>query len=433
MAQPEQVSPLLSAYLAFSKVSDPVWTWVHKRRLTKGKEIAGRLREKYGVYPEARPSGRVLWFHALSVGESLALVPLIEKTIAEMPDAHVVLTTSTATSVAALDKAGLPKRAHHVLLPIDTARAVARFLDHWKPNVAVFAELDFWPRLMVDTHRRGVPMVLINARLPAQNFERRRKLGGMMRDVLGLFDALLVQDAASKERFASLGAPIERISAVGALKSAARPLPCDAGELAVLQASVGARPVWLAAATIAQEHALMVAAHARVCEGLPDALMIVAPRHVADGEALEAKARAQFEHVARRSSGEGMGVKTQVYIADTIGEMGLWYRLSPVSFVGHSLDSDGDGLEGKNPFEAAALGSAILHGPAVSYFAESYEALAREEAAREVVGAASLADAVLALQDDDSRARMLEGAMRVIDAQSAVLTETWEAIAARIS
>lgn len=427
------MSWLLKAYLAFSNLSDPIWKWVHKGRLKRGKEISARLAEKYGDYPKARPPGTGLWFHALSVGESLALLPLIETALKQLPDAHVVLTTSTATSVAALEKAGLPDRATHVFLPIDTRRAVGRFLDHWAPDVAGFAELDFWPRLMVDTKARGIPMVLINARMPQHNFERRRKLGGMMRDVLGLFDALLVQDAASRDRLIALGTPKERIDVVGALKSAARPLPCDDVELEALRSAIGARPVWLAAATIADEHAPMIAAHGLVQNRLSEALMIIAPRHVADGEALETLAKERFDHVARRSLGEVPSPKTQVYIADTIGEMGLWYRIAPVSFVGHSLDLEGAGLEGKNPFEAAALGSAILHGPAVSYFAESYAALLAEGGARQIGSVPELADALVAVQAEEARKGMTVGAQRVIEAQSEVLVQTWNAIATRLS
>lgn len=404
---------------------------MHKRRLAQGKEIAARLPEKYGHYQTPRPAGQVLWFHALSVGESLALIPLIELALADLPEAHVVLTTSTATSVAALDKAALPPRAIHVLLPIDTRRAVTRFLDHWRPDVAAFAELDFWPRLMVEANRREIPMVLINSRMPQHNFESRRKLGGMMRDVLGLFDALLVQDADSVDRFAALGAPRERIKKVGALKAAARPLPCDKDELLELQAAIGARPVWLAAATIAEEHPQMLEAHSIVKGQLPDVLLIVAPRHIADGEDLEQAASERFEHVSRRSKGEGIDTDTEVYIADSIGEMGLWYRLAPISFVGHSLDHSLK-LEGKNPFEAAALGSAILHGPSVSYFAESYAALWEEGAAWKVDSAEALAQAVLQFQDQATREKMSAAAKRVIEAQSAVLDQTWDVIRARI-
>lgn len=423
------MSPLLRLYLGFSRVSGPLWRLSHRRRMRQGKELPERLAEKYGRYPAGRPEGVVLWFHALSVGESLALLPLIELALAELPKAHVVLTTSTATSAAALEKARLPDRAHHILLPIDTVQATRAFLDHWKPDIAAFAELDFWPRLMVETHRRDIPMVLINSRMPDRNFVRRGKLRGAMRDVLQLFDKLLVQDQLSAERFAVLGADADRIEVVGALKAAARPLPAEADAVSALQKAVGTRLVWLAAATVAAEHARMIEAHRLVTAERPDALLVIAPRNVADGETAETLARAAFSDVSRRSKGGPITEGAQVYIADTIGEMGLWYRLAPISFVGHSLDPD---LEGKNPFEAAALGSAILHGPHVSYFAESYEALAAENAVREIQDAAELAEAVLALQDATIREGMTDGAHRVIEAQRGVLTTTWARLKDRL-
>ncbi len=421
------MSLLLRLYLAFSRISGPLWRLSHRKRLRKGKEIAERLPEKYGHYTQDRPEGTVIWFHALSVGESLALVALIEKALTERPEAHVVLTTSTATSVAALAKADLPERCTHVLLPIDTPTAVGRFLDHWQPRLAAFAELDFWPRLMVETNRRGIPMLLINTRMPKGNFERRQKISGTMGDVLGLFDRLLVQDEASVQRFASFGVDPDRMTVAGALKSAARPLPADAAELSRLKAAIGDRPVWLAAATIAAEHEEMIAAHELITETMPDAMMIFAPRNLPDGDGAEALARAEFQKVARRSKAQPITSETQVYLADTIGEMGLWYRLAPVSFLGHSLHA---GLEGKNPFEAAALGSAILHGPHVAYFEESYALLAEERGAQQVGNIDELARSVLALLADPSGAQsMKEGAKRAVEKRRQVLETTWNAIA----
>lgn len=419
------MSPLLRLYLAFSSVSDPVWRLIHKRRLARGKEVPERLPEKYGVYPGPAPGPKVLWFHALSVGESFALLPLIELALKELPDAEVVLTTSTASSVEALARANLPDRCRHILLPIDTARATRIFLDHWNPAVAAFAELDFWPRLMMETHKRGIPLILLNSRMPDKNFERRRKLGGMMRDVLRLFDRLLVQDELSRERFIALGAEASRTEVFGALKAAARPLAADEGELSGLRAGIGDRPVWLAAATQKTEHAGMIGAHAQVTAIRPNALLIVAPRFLEDAAEVRELADDSFANVAQRSKGEELAPNTQVYIADTFGEMGLWYRLAPVSFVGHSL---ADGLEGKNPFEAAALGSAILTGPNVSYFSESYDALRTENACQEVSDGASLAKAIIALQDETARQSMLAGAARVIEARSTVLARTWKVI-----
>ncbi|MCV6591345.1 MAG: 3-deoxy-D-manno-octulosonic acid transferase [Silicimonas sp.] len=423
------MSPLTWAYLGFSQISGPIWRFAHGRRLQKGKEDPARLAEKYGRYSRERPAGEVIWLHALSVGESLALVPLIEHALEQRPGAHVVLTSSTLTSVRALEGAGLPARCIHVFQPVDTAPAVRRFLDHWRPDVAGFAELDFWPRLMIDTARRGIPMVLINSRMQAGNFVRRSKIRGMTRDVLRLFDHLLVQDGASAERFAALGAAQGRIEVAGALKAVARPLPCDAAERARLAGEIGARFVWLASSTFETEQAAVVAAQGAVLAAVPEALMIWAPRHLRDADAGEALAVAAGLRVARRSRGEAITPEVQVYLADTIGEMGLWYRLAPVSFMGHSLHED---LEGKNPYEAAALGSAILHGPHVAYFAESYAGLAEEGAARVVSDGEALAQAVVALGESGVRDGMVAGAARVVEANRDVLYRSWAALEARL-
>ena len=392
--------------------------------MARGKEVAERLPEKFGTYATPRPEGTVLWFHALSVGESLALIPLIERALEALPKAHVVLTTSTATSATALAAARLPEGAIHVLSPVDTVEATRAFLDHWRPAVAAFAELDFWPRLMVETKARGIPMILVNSRMPDGSFARRKRIAGPTRDIVRFFDRLLVQDEVSAARFAELGADPDRIQVAGALKAAARPLPADEGHLAELAEQMGDRPRWLAAATHGTEHAAMIDAHAAVAAAMPGALLVLAPRHLRDADEVEALAKARFT-VARRSRGEPIDTGTQVYLADTIGEMGLWYRLCPLSYVGHSLLPD---LEGKNPYEAAALGSVILHGPHMSYFAESYEGLAAEGAATCVTDAGSLASAVIALRDDALRSRMTEGARRVIAARGAVLDRTWDAI-----
>ena len=423
----KDMSPTLRLYLAFTYIAEPIWRLVHKRRLKNGKELPSRLPEKYGVYTVARPPGEILWFHALSVGESFALLPLIERALADRPGSHAVLTTSTASSVEALAKAALPGRCIHVLLPIDTPKAVRAFLGYWSPSVAAFSELDFWPRLMVETHACQIPLILINSRMPDRNFASRKRLGGMMTDILGLFQKLLVQDKLSAERFAELGAPDEQIVIAGALKAAARPWPADDTTLLDLRLQIGNRPIWCAAATEKSEHEAILEAHAQVLERLPGALLIAAPRFKADGPGFEEMSEARFPAVGRRGKADDLTQETAVYIADTFGEMGLWYRLATVSFVGHSLI---DGLEGKNPFEAAALGSAILTGPHMSYFSESYDALIKEGACRIVSSATDLADAVIALQNVSDRQTMTHAAKRVIEARSMVLTQTWAEIEA---
>ena len=295
------MTPLTRTYLAFSMVSGPLWRWSMWRRLRRGKETADRLPEKFGRAAPARPDGDVLWFHALSVGESLALLPLIERALHDMPKAHVLLTTSTATSIDALEKARLPERAIHCLLPIDTYQAVARFLRHWQPDVAVFAELDLWPRLLIETFRREIPMVLVNARMTEKTFLSRQRVAGIMADMLDLFDRMLVQDAETFERFKAFGADPAKIAVVGPLKSAARPLPADNAVLGDLRAQIRDRPVWLAAATYLSEHDEVLQAAKKVLEAEGDALLIIAPRHVRDGEALEQMVREAGLAAARRA------------------------------------------------------------------------------------------------------------------------------------
>ena len=422
------MSPLTRLYLAFSQVSGPIWRYLHRKRLQKGKEDPARISEKYGISPYPRPSGRLYWFHALSVGESLALLPLIDRALDDDPEASVLLTTSTATSVAALAKSDLPARAQHVLLPIDTAQAVRRFLDHWRPDVAVFAELDFWPRLMIDTHRRAIPMILVNSRMSPSSFESRGRLRGLMRDILQLFDALLVQETESAERFKKLGADADKIVVAGALKAAARPLPADRVELDALKQSIGNRPVWLAAATRDVEEAAMIRVHKTVVQSHPRALLIMAPRFLESADEIEAEASRVFSHVARRSRNEAPDDETNLYIADTIGEMGLWYRLAPISFVGHSLGPEGKPLGGKNPYEAAALKSVVIYGPSVADFSETYQALQDGSAAVFVEDEQALTAAVLRLLVVEERAPIQEAADRVIEARRGVLDVTWAAI-----
>lgn len=419
------MSPITHLYLGFSMISGPLWWLVHRRRLKAGKESPGRLAEKFGFYRRQRPGGVLLWFHALSVGECLALLPLIERALEELPDAHVLLTSWNAASETALKATRPPDRCIHVFQPVDTVQAVRRFLDQWRPDVAGFYGLDFWPRLMIETQSRGIPMILVDSRMPDGSFRRRKRFAGPMRDILRLFDRLLLQDWASVPRFVELGADAGKISVVGALKSAARPLPAPEKELAELRRHVDGRPVWLGASTHRSEHPMIAEAHARVIEEIPEALLFLAPRNVRDGDEAETLLRKRFAHVARRSRGESIERNTQVYIADSIGEMGLWYRLAPVSFVGHSL---APGLEGKNPFEAVALGSCVIHGPETSFFSESYHGLGQTGGAIKVESAEDLARIAVLLQSPASRKPILEGAAKAVADRRGVLDVTWAAI-----
>lgn len=422
-------SPQLRVYLALSSGIEPLWRLVLKKRLKSGKQDPERLQEKLGRPTVPRPMGPVLWFHALSVGESLALLPLLELAGKERPDAAFLLTTSTRTSAEVLAKIGLPPRCIHQYAPIDTAQSIGRFLDFWRPEVAVFAELDFWPALLAATKNRNIPMLLINSRMSKRSFDRRQRTGRLYGDVLNMFDHCLVQDPGTEAHFAEFGLPRDRMRVLGTLKSAAQPLPADTALVKDLKTAIGARPIWLAAATETREDRHILAAHAEVLKRSPRTLLILAPRHLSAAEAIETSAKARFDQVKRRSAAAVPDKNTQVYIADTMGEMGLWYRLAPAAFIGHSLPVDGKNLRGKNPFEAAALGSMILHGPDVIDFEETYATLNKSGAARCVSDAHALGQAILKTENPDHRSPFIAAATQVIRDHQAVLTETWAYIA----
>ncbi|MEP2782077.1 MAG: glycosyltransferase N-terminal domain-containing protein [Pseudoruegeria sp.] len=399
------------------------------KRAARGKMDPNRIQERFAQGLSDRPKGSVLWLHALSVGESLALLPLIRLVGIQRPDLSFVLTTTTITSAQALDKVGLPPRCVHQYLPVDTHKAVNQFLDHWRPIAGIFTEMDFWPAIMVAADRRGIPLALINSRFYEGSVQSRGKLKGLYQDLLGLFQICLVQDNGSAMHFGGFGVERSKIQVTGALKGAAVPLACDDAALETLRADIGDRPIWLAAATHAAEHVAMIKAHEVFSQQFPDALMIVAPRNTVDGSEIENIAVECFQHVARRGAGQGPDVKTKVYIADTIGEMGLWYRLAHVSFVGHSLALKTEHLKGKNPFEAAALKSAILHGPRVEDFAETYQKLSNAHAAIEVQTPQSLSNALIAALEPSENNRLTGAAAGVVMAQQQVLEDTWQAIA----
>ena len=405
----------LRLYLAFAAVSAPFWRTVLWLRQRRGLEDAQRGAEKLGRFTVARPQGTVLWFHAVSVGEAQALITLLSRLTAAHPSVSVVLTTHTLASAQALQARGLPARVIHQFAPVDAPGAVQRFLAHWRPDALIVAEADMWPVMLVRARRAGLPMVLINTHVTERRYRRRRKMAATNGYLMNLFDTILVQDETSMRRYVDLGAPAGKMSVMGVLKAASDPLPDKPDDRAALARAIGGRPVWLAASTKAIEEPQLIAAHALARTSLPDLLLLIAPRQRTEADRTEAAARTAFPApaIARRSRGEPITAETTAYIADTIGEMGLWYRLAPVAYTGNSMPVEGTPLTGKNPFEAVALGSMVVHGPDVGNFAEAYARLTAAGGALEVADAAAMARAVVAAQDPGFRAPYLAGAARV--------------------
>ncbi len=425
---------LIRLYLALSVLLPPVWALALHLRARKGKEDPTRVAEKWGHPAVPRPVGEVVWLHGVSVGETAVLLTLLDRLSAARPQTHFLLTSITRASAEALGKRTLPSRVLHHYAPMDCPYPVRRFLDHWRPDLFVLSEMDLWPRLLSETHARGIPMLMLNAHVTARRHRRRSRFARANGWLMDLFHEIHVQDARSRELFLDLGARPEKMQVTGLLKAASSPPP-DRPELReALAPQITARPRWLAASTRDVEEPQIFAAHARAMQSCPELMLIIAPRQIALADATETAARAHFRgaRIARRSRGDAITSETCVYIADTLGEMGLWLRMVPVAYTGNSLPVQGMTLTGKNPFEAAALGVMILHGPNVGNFREAYARLQAEGGALEVADAEALARAVVAAQDAGFRAPYVAGAERVQADMMAPLEHAFAAITARL-
>ncbi len=365
-----------------------------RRRVNRGKEILSRLPEREGFDLMPRPAGQLIWLHAASVGESQSILPVLSALRCQAPDASILVTTGTVTSAALLAERLPTLDLHNVLhrfVPLDVPAWVARFLDHWRPDVAGFVESELWPNLIGGCQARGIPMMLVNARMSARSLRGWQRAPGFARQTLEAFDRVQAQSETDAAHLRLLGA--RNVDAPGNLKLAAAPLPVDPIELARLRALIGARPVWLASSTHPGEEDVAARVHRDLAAAHPGLLTIVAPRHPERGAAVAAALGAP-RRAARQDPGLG------IWVADTLGELGLLYRLAPLAFVGRSLVGQG----GQNPLEPARLGCAIAVGPHTANFAEAVWALETAGALTRVADAAELASWVDGmLRDPDKR------------------------------
>jgi 3-deoxy-D-manno-octulosonic-acid transferase len=392
-------------------------------RSRRGKEDRARIAERYGIAAGVRPPGALIWVHAASVGEAISVLALAERIVAQRPGVEILLTTGTVASARLLAER-LPGRVQHQFVPVDLPRAVDRFLDHWRPDLAIWVESELWPNLVLATRRRDIPMLLLNGRLSARSFRRWRRMKGLIRPVLQSFTLCLAQDEQQAARFRALGAP--EATSVGDLKTASPPLAADPAKLAALRGQIGDRPVWIAASTHPGEEEIAAAAHARIARAHPRLLTIIAPRHPARGAMIAEMLRASGLSVARRGIGETPTDSTDIYLADTLGELGLMFRAAGIAFIGGSLVPKG----GHNPFEAARLNCAILHGGDMSNCAGMAAALDRAGAALTVHDAASLGDTVARLlRDPGERRARAKAAARVAAAGAGVLDRVLDRLA----
>lgn len=416
---------MLRLYRAASWALTPAVDLYLARRRRRGKEDAARFAERLGTPSAPRPEGPLVWLHAASVGESLSLLALIERLRAR--GLNVLMTTGTVTS-ARLMTERLPAGAVHQYVPIDRLSAVRRFLDHWRPDLGVWAESEFWPNLLSETAARGVPLVLVNGRVSPAALKSWSRVPGLIAALLGCFRLCLAQTEADAERLRALGAG--EVGVPGNLKFGAAPLPDDPDARAALEATLGGRPRWLFASSHAGEEALAWRAHQALAAEQPDLLTIIVPRHPDRGAEIAAELSALGARVARRSLGEPPTPETQVYIADTIGELGLLFRLAHVVVMGKSFVGRG----GQNPIEPARLARPVLYGPNMQNFEEVAARLAAAGGGIEVLDEHGLATTLEhLLENAEARAEVAGAAERFAAAEAGVLDRVEAALAPHLN
>lgn len=375
-------------------------------RARRGKEIAARLGERRGL-DAARPPGRLFWLHAASIGETMSMLPVLEAMAAEDPALEFLVTTGTVTSAEMLARRlppGLALRVRHRFLPLDVPAWVERFLDGWRPDAGAFVESELWPNLLLAARARGVRLALVNARMSPRSAARWARLPGLARPVLGVFELVLARSAEDAARLGGLG--LQGAVCWGDLKAAAPALPADPERLAALRAAIGPRPVVLAASTHPGEDQIVIAAHQALAAEVPGLLSIIVPRHPERGAGIATLAVTAGLGVARRAEGAAPGREVEVYVADTLGELGLFYRLARVTLVGGSLVPHG----GQNPLEPARLDCPILIGPHAWNFEEAVGRLLAADGALRLDGPPALAPALRDVLSDVDRARRMSKA-----------------------
>ena len=398
------MNPLL-LYRLFTNVGGPLVEGLLRRRLSQGKEDAARISERRGVANRPRPDGKLIWIHAASVGESQSSLALIAKLLEAEPETHVLQTTGTLTS-ANLMQERLPPRSFHQFVPVDRLLWVRTFLDHWQPDIALWMESELWPNLVQETARRKIPSILVNARVSRRSFEHWRRFSGTARKLLGTFSLCLAQTEEQADLLRRLGAtPVKYL---GNLKFSAAVLPAEISALDTIKAELGDRPLWLAASTHPGEETMAADVHDRLSVEWPNILTVIVPRHPVRGDEIAKALRARGLSVSLKSSKNGSA--GDVYVADTLGELGLFYRLANVTFIGGSMASHG----GHSPLEAAQLDCAVVFGPDMGNFATVARELLDAGGALQVSDGTAVADAVAKLLRNPAiRERQTKTAARV--------------------
>jgi len=381
---------LFSFYRGMTSLSAPVLNRILSNRRSHAKEMPERMQERRGHATVTRPEGKVMWIHGASVGEALSVLPLLNTLKARLPAWHFLVTTGTVTSAELMAKR-LPEDVIHQFIPLDHPKWVRRFMDHWRPDAVIWLESELWPNLLHEIEMRKIPTALINARMRPKTFAKWQKARSLMTKMLGAFTFILVGARDYMRYFKEFGA--KNVYYVGSLKLGAKALPVDETKLAELRNQIGSRPCTAFLQTHATEETLAAETFRELRKEQSDLLLIIAPRKHTRGEEIKTELQQLGFNVALRTAGDAITAQTDIYVADTIGEMGLWYTLCPVAVIGGSFIHFG----GQNPIEGTHFGTAVLYGPHMYNFPELCAVLEEAGAAKPVADREHLLPALKAI------------------------------------
>ena len=412
----------LGLYGLAGRAATPLVRGHLRRRAERGQEDPSRLGERLGHPGRARPPGPLIWQHGASLGEALSALPLIEWLAAERPEVTQLVTTGTRTSAQVLGQR-LPEGVIHQFAPLDLPAAVARFLAHWRPDLGLIIEQELWPSLLSRASRCGVPLALLNGRISPESYRSWRRFPPLIRHLLQCFSLVLVQSPEDQARFRALGVPEPLY--LGNLKFAAAPLGADPAQLTQLRYLLRSRHRWLAASTHDGEEIIAAEVHEALAGSFPGLLTLIVPRHPGRGPEIARELTRRGHKIARHSENQAIPGGPGIYLADTLGELGLWYSLCEIVFVGGSLAARG----GQNPLEPARLDCAILYGPHGENFAQIVAEMRSLGALNPVTGPRQLAEAVgQLLRDGSTRKAMCRAAADYGRSRSQVLEAVLEAL-----
>lgn len=418
---------MLGLYSFIMRAGTPFLKTALKRRCKQGKEDPHRLEERMGISTRPRPEGHLVWFHAASVGEAQSALILIDAVLEQNPELHILVTTGTLTSAELMMKR-LPDKAFHQYIPLDHPQWTKAFLSHWQPDFIFWLESELWPNMLGHIRNKKIPAALVNARLSPSSFKNWKKAKQSIANLLDAFTLILAQTKEDVRNFKALGADDNKVILTDNIKYSAQPLPYDEAALNNLKKATKNRPLWLYASTHDGEELLACRIHHHLKKKHPGLLTIIVPRHPDRRDAIMATCGQQKIKARLRGNAHSMPQnEDDVYIADTLGELGLFYRLAPIACIGRSFSNDGGG--GHNPIEAAQLDCAVLHGPHVQNLSLIFEEMDSYGAALNTKTEKKLEDAIdKLLGSDDTLHTMQNKAHQFAHNKARVLDRVMKAL-----